>query len=143
MDRRYGVVYIDIGMDVHMVPGYPPRMAGQLILSRPGEVCMNCLGFLTPERIGREAGHYGDLGGRPQVVWPNGVLASTAVGYAVALVAGWDGVRGRIAYLQYDGNTGTITAHGHWSKLKDLPCTHFPAADVGDVIFRPVTIQRN
>jgi hypothetical protein len=36
-----------------------------------------------------------------------------------------------------------MTAHGHWPRLKDLPCTHFPATDVGDVIFRPVTIPRD
>jgi hypothetical protein len=136
--RRYGMVYLDIGMDIHLFAGYPPRMAGQLILSRPGEACMHCLGFLTAERIGQEAARYGDLGGRPQVVWPNGVLASAAVGYAVGLVTGWDGVRGRAAYLQYDGNYGTLMPHGHWSTLRGVPCTHFPSTDVGDVFFRSV-----
>jgi hypothetical protein len=31
-----------------------------------------------------------DAGGRPQVVWPNGVLASAALGIAFDLVTGLD-----------------------------------------------------
>ena len=83
--RRYGIPYIDIGMDVYEVPGEPPRMAGQIILSMPGCACMWCLQFLDEEKLAREAQQYGDAGGRPQVVWPNGVLASTAVGTAASV----------------------------------------------------------
>jgi hypothetical protein len=36
-----------------------------------------------------EAEKYGAAGSRPQVVWPNGVLASTAVGLAVQLLTPW------------------------------------------------------
>jgi hypothetical protein len=77
--RQYGMLYIDVGMDVHEVDGESPRMAGQIILSMPGGPCMWCLQCLNHEKLGREAQRYGDTGGRPQVVWPNGGLASTAV----------------------------------------------------------------
>jgi hypothetical protein len=40
-------------------------------------------------KLAAEAARHGDAGGRPQVVWPNGALASTAVGLAVDLVTGW------------------------------------------------------
>jgi hypothetical protein len=73
--RRLLVPYIDIGIDVHA--GDPPPMSGQIILSAPGGPCMLCLHFLTDEKIGREAANYGAAGGRPQVVWGNGVTSAT------------------------------------------------------------------
>lgn len=81
--RRYLMHYIDIGMDVHGTE--KPVIGGQVILSSPGGICMRCMGFLTDERLAQEAARYGKAGPRPQVVWPNGVLASTAVGLAVIL----------------------------------------------------------
>jgi hypothetical protein len=33
------------------------------------------MGLLTDEKLGGEAARYGNAGSRPQVVWPNGVLA--------------------------------------------------------------------
>ena len=71
--RRYLLPLIDIGLDVTVIDGEPPQMAGQVILSMPGEACMACLGFLTPANLAKEAGRYGDAGIRPQVVWGNGV----------------------------------------------------------------------
>jgi molybdopterin/thiamine biosynthesis adenylyltransferase len=77
--RRYLIPYIDIGMDVHSVSnGF--AISGQVILSLPGQPCMRCLGYLTDERLADEQRKYGAAGGKPQVVWPNGVLASIAVG---------------------------------------------------------------
>jgi hypothetical protein len=64
-------------------------LPGSTILSSPGEFCMRCMGFLSDEKLAQEAARYGNVGGRPQVVWPNGVLASTAVGLAVDLVTNW------------------------------------------------------
>ena len=87
--RRHLIPLIDIGMDVHIVGKEPPRMGGQVILSMPGSRCMKCLGFLSDASLAREAALYGDAGPRPQVVWPNGVLASTAVGVAVDLLTNW------------------------------------------------------
>jgi tRNA A37 threonylcarbamoyladenosine dehydratase len=53
--RRHLILYIDIGMDIHQVGDEPPRMAGQVILSAPGCACMRCLGFITPEKLAKEA----------------------------------------------------------------------------------------
>lgn len=78
--RRSLIPYIDIGMDVRKVDGEPPRMSGQIITSVPGFPCMRCYGFLNEFVLDEEAKKYGVAGVRPQVIWPNGVLASTAVG---------------------------------------------------------------
>jgi hypothetical protein len=53
------------------------------------------MGFLTEEKLAEEAARYGKAGARPQVIWPNGVLASAAVGLGVELT--------------YDGNQGTLS----------------------------------
>lgn len=87
--RRHLIALIDVGMDVYVVGDEPPRMGGQVILSMPGAPCMTCLGFLNEATLAREAGAYGDAGPRPQVVWSNGVLASTAIGIAVDLLTDW------------------------------------------------------
>jgi hypothetical protein len=50
---------------------------------------MRCMGFLTDAKLAEEAARYWKGGARPQVVWPNGVLASTAIGLAVDIVTGW------------------------------------------------------
>ena len=78
--------YIDIGMDVHGEK--PPVIGGQVVLSSPGRLCMRCMGLLTEAKLAEEAARYGKAGSRPQVVWPNGVLASTAVGLGVELAVG-------------------------------------------------------
>lgn len=136
--RRYLIPLIDIGMDVNQVDGEPPRMAGQAFLSSPGRACFWCIGFLTGERLGVEAAKYGNAGNRPQVVWPNGVLASTAVGILVDLVTGWTRRQNRDVYLSYDGNVGTVTPHVRLRYLDTHSCPHFPVADVGDPVLRPV-----
>jgi hypothetical protein len=133
--RRYAIPYIDIGMDVRQVDDEAPRMAGQVILSMPGQLCMTCLGFLSPERLAAEAARYGDTGGRPQVIWPNGVLASTAIGVLVDLITGWTRQTDRLVYYSYDGNAGTITPHIRLKYLEHATCSHFGAADYGDPIF--------
>ncbi|MGC2721180.1 MAG: ThiF family adenylyltransferase, partial [Candidatus Acidiferrales bacterium] len=104
--RRYLIHYIDIGMDLY--GERPPVIGGQVILSSPGNPCMWCIGFLTDEKLTKEAARYGGAGPRPQVVWPNGVLASTAVGLAVDLVTGWTGGHTSFAYFVYDGNESTV-----------------------------------
>jgi len=132
--RRHLIPYIDIGMDVHQVGKEPPRMAGQVILSMPGAPCMFCLGFLKEARLAQEAAEYGAAGPRPQVVWSNGVLASTAVGVCVELLTDWTGPRDRPVYLSYDGNAGTVTPHIRLKYLHATDCPHYPLADVGDPI---------
>ena len=130
--RRYLMHYIDIGMDVHGKER--PFIGGQVILSSPGELCMRCMGFLTDEKLAAEAGLYGSAGSRPQVVWPNGVLASTAVGLAVNIVTGWTRRSLSNAYLVYDGNQATISESITLTNLKITKCTHFLDTDIGDLI---------
>lgn len=132
--RRYLMHYVDIGMDVHGKE--KPVIGGQVILSSPGGLCMRCMGFLTDEKLAQEAARYGDVGGRPQVVWPNGVLASTAVGLAVELVTNWTGKHRPHSYLVYDGNAGTLQ-DSHTLRNLNAICDHYSVAEVGD----PVRIE--
>ncbi|MHC5537081.1 HesA/MoeB/ThiF family protein [Singulisphaera rosea] len=129
--RRLLVPYIDIGMDVHA--GDPPAMSGQIILSAPGGPCMFCMHFLTGEKIGREVANYGVAGGKPQVVWANGVLASTAVGIAVNILTGWTTTTP--IYLQYNGNDGTLAPHIRLRYIAPGPCPHYPVDQAGDPVF--------
>jgi hypothetical protein len=131
--RRYMIPYLDIGLDVNTVDGQPPRMAGQIILSMPGYPCMRCLHFLTDERLALEAAKYGDVGGRPQVVWSNGALASTAVGVAMDLFCDWTKQLRDVVYLSYDGNTGYIGPHPMLPLLDLTCCSHYPLNEVGPV----------
>ena len=134
--RRFLVPLIDIGMDIHQVRDEPPGMGGQVFLSMPGSPCMFCLDFLNEKNLGIEAAQYGAAGGRPQVVWPNGVLASTAVGIAVDLLTDWTrSLRGPV-YLTYRGNDGTLTPHPRLVHFRDRPCTHYPPDQVGDPVFK-------
>jgi hypothetical protein len=134
--RRHLVPLIDIGMDVHIVGDEPPRMGGQVILSMPGSPCMTCLGFLNEASLAREAGLYGDAGPRPQVVWPNGALASTAVGIAVDLLTDWTRRMRGAVYLMYDGNAGTITPHPRLVYHDGSPCPHFTPDHAGAPVFK-------
>jgi hypothetical protein len=109
--RRYLIPLIDIGMDVQpALAGQPYRMGGQVILSMPGDLCMTCMGFLNKNSLAKEAVRYGAAGDRPQVVWSNGVLASTAVGIAVDLLIDWTRSLRCSIYLSYDGNNCTPNA---------------------------------
>jgi hypothetical protein len=131
--RRFVVPYVDIGMDVH---GTPPTYAisGQVILSLPGELCMRCFGFITDQRLVEEAKRYGDAGGRPQVIWPNGTLASIAVGKFVSLIAPWH--RGLIPplYTEYDGNRMLAFPSLKLRALSGCVCDHYTqSGSLGDV----------
>jgi hypothetical protein len=137
--RRHLIPLIDIGMDVHRVAGSAPQISGQVILSMPGGPCMWCMNYLNAVVLTREAEKYGDAGPRPQVVWPNGILASAAVGMAVDLLTGWTG-RPPPVYLELDGNSLTL---GPPARLElynlGAPCLHYPIRDVerhGDPVFR-------
>lgn len=131
--RRYLIPLIDIGMDVHTF-GNKFSMSGQVILSMPGGACMHCLGFLTDEKLSREAAKYGNIGGRPQVVWPNGVLASTAVGIIIDIITGWTLQNDKSIYLVYNGNTGALTDH---IRLDYTPknCEHYRLTETGQPKF--------
>jgi molybdopterin-synthase adenylyltransferase len=134
LSRQYLAAYIDVGMDV-FGKKKPPVICGQIILSLPGEICMHCMGFITEEGLNEEGRRYGDAGGHPQVVWPNGVLASTAVGLAVELITNWTGTRRRFAYLRYDGNKMVLKPDLRTAEFEQMTCTHYPSDRVGDPIF--------
>lgn len=131
MTRRYLIPYIDIGLDVHHANGEPPIMAGQVAVSMPGDLCLCCMGIITDAALAAEGRRYGDAGPRPQVVWANGVLASTAVGLAVDLLTNWTGSLRQAVYLEYFGNEGTVCPA---RRLEHVPkhCKHYPLTNVGD-----------
>ena len=124
--RRFLLPLIDLGMDVRTLEGHPPRMAGQVILSMPGEACMWCMGFLDDEKLALEDQKYGDAGDNPQVVWALSHLASSAVGIFVDLLTDWTGSLRERVHLIYRGNEGTI------NPCRRLPyvsreCLHHPS----------------
>lgn len=136
--RRYLVPYIDIGMDVHAV-GSEFCISGQVILSMPGELCMRCLGVITDDTLSREVARYGAVGGRPQVVWPNGLLASTAVGLFVQLVMPWYSQPVATAYLEYEGNVSALGSSNRLKAVEGRTCQHFASVDnLGDPFWSPV-----
>ena len=115
---------IDVGMTVTRTSeGY--LISGQVIKSYNGSPCLRCLGFLTDEKIAREEARYGDAGENPQVVWSNGVLASTAVGLAVQDLSPW-AAQDSSVYLVYDGNRGTLTRSRILDEMHFGGCPHHP-----------------
>jgi molybdopterin/thiamine biosynthesis adenylyltransferase len=133
--RRYLIPYIDIGMDVRIIEPDPPRMYGQVILSMPGYACMHCSKFLTEKNLAEEASRYGDAGTKPQVIWANGVLASTAVGISIDLLVGWTGSKDPLIYQQFDGNSSTIIRAYSLDYLNSF-CEHYPISEAGPSIWR-------
>jgi molybdopterin-synthase adenylyltransferase len=139
--RRYLTPYLDIGMDVHEADeGF--CVSGQVILSMPDHLCMRCLGFLREELLAREAENYGAAGGRPQVVWANGILASAAVGVFTQLFTPWHKSHAATVYLEYDGNTSSITSSNRLASMKDRECPHFVGfRDLGDPFWIPEPVR--
>jgi hypothetical protein len=142
LSRRFLIPYIDIGMDVSKVES-GHVVHGQVVLSLPGSLCMHCFNFLRPDLLELEAREYGQAGGRPQVIWPNGILASTAVGLFVQLILPWHGdVRLGSAVYDYDGNRHTMILSPRVSALSSVVCSHFcglegegdPFWNAGDVV---------
>lgn len=133
--RRFLIPYIDIGMDVHQFSsGY--GISGQVALSMPGGHCLWCDGILTEERLAQEQQMYGAAGGKPQVIWPNGVLASIAVGHAVSLLLPWNTDLPLAALIEYDGNRHITRPGARLQFLKDVPCPHYKGeGSVGDPFF--------
>jgi hypothetical protein len=130
--RRYLLPYIDIGMDVSKVSnGY--SISGQIVVSIPGLPCMRCMGFLSDDLVTAEVQRYGAAGARPQVIWPNGVLASTAVGLFVQMVTPWR--KGDLElYLEYDGNKPALYRSRLVEHAYGRKCNHYSAPeDLGDI----------
>ena len=133
--RRYLIPYIDIGMDVHDLGESAFLVSGQVILSAPSAPCLRCCGFITDEHLKEEAKRYGAAGGRPQVVWSNGVLASTAVGLLTQILTPWYPDPPAFVYLEYDGNKGTVSRSARMDALKECICTHHQPDETGDPRF--------
>jgi hypothetical protein len=134
--RRFLIPYIDIGMDVFTTAG-GHSISGQVALSVPGGPCLWCLGVLTQERLAMEQQNYGAAGGRPQVIWPNGVLASIAVGQAISLLLPWNRDLPMHAMIEYDGNRQTARESTRLALLKDRVCAHYcHPGGVGDPFFQ-------
>jgi hypothetical protein len=135
--RRFLIPLIDIGIDVHPQKPGPPSLAGQIILSMPGCPCMQCVGFLNEQTLTTEAQAYAAAGGKPQVVWPNGIVASTAIGIAVDLLTDWTkSLRGTV-YLSYDGNRGTIVSNNRM-QFAPKECEHYRLSDAGAAVLKIV-----
>lgn len=131
--RRYLVPYIDIGMDVHGGAGHY-TVTGQVIMSLPDHLCMRCMGFITEQRLVEEAKRYGVAEGNPQVVWPNGTLASTAVGKFMSMITPWNEALLLPLYSEYDGNRFRVFPSNKLEALAGLTCTHYGGIKgVGDV----------
>jgi molybdopterin-synthase adenylyltransferase len=132
--RRFLVPYIDLGMDVYGTEGRY-SISGQVILSLPGHFCMRCMGIITDERLSQEAKRYGAAGGNPQVAWPNGTLASVAVGKFMAMLTAWNTEMEPSLYSEYDGNRFTVFDSHRLAALKGRVCRHHDGENgVGDII---------
>lgn len=129
--RSRMIPLIDIGMKVVQTDGSSPAIYGQVTLSMPGEICLRCLNVTTEKNLANEAADYG-AGPQPQVVWPNGVLASTGVGIAVQLLTAWAGEDLPPLRLDYNGKLGSLTPAGILSSQASIRCSHFSHLDLGD-----------
>lgn len=136
LSRRFLIPYIDVGMDVHTVKsGY--AVQGQVVLSLPGSHCMRCFNFLRPDLLEMEARKYGAAGDNAQVIWSNGVLASTAVGVFVKLMLPWSTqFRAGSQMWDYDGNRDSIVLSPRVEAVSGFPCPHFGRLqDIGDPLW--------
>jgi molybdopterin/thiamine biosynthesis adenylyltransferase len=133
--RRFLVPYIDIGMDVHDLGDGEFTISGQVFLSMPGQPCLRCAGILTDDLLSDEAQRYGAAGAKPQVIWPNGILASAAVGLFMQLFTPWHSGRSEIAYLEYDGDNQALHSSPLAEIIRKKKCDHFNSSEVGDPLF--------
>ena len=133
--RRFLMPYIDMGMDVNETSTSKYLVGGQVVLTGPGQPCLRCLGVVTDAALREEANNYGAAGGKPQVVWPNGVLASGAVGLLMQLVTPWHETPVESAFLEFDGNRHTLVHGERHKRMLSKACKHYTASDVGDPLF--------
>ena len=118
-------------MGIEQVPP-PPIVFGQVQVSMPGRPCLRCNGFITDASLAKEANNYGHKTKRPQVIWSNGVLASTAIGIAMEMITCWTKNPEQNYYLSYEGNSHLLTDH---LRKEYLPngCIHYPVNESGQV----------
>lgn len=141
--RRFMIPYIDMGMDVFETSPNNFLISGQVVLTGPSQPCLRCLGIVTEEGLAEEARRYGAAGGRPQVVWPNGLLASSAVGLVIQMFTPWNESRSAAAFLEYDGNRHELRPADILRRKWGKPCPHYNEGDVGDPFFRLADLQNS
>jgi hypothetical protein len=129
--RRHLLPYVDVGMDVQRLDSEGHEIIGQVIMSMPGRPCMQCIGFLTDKLLAEEARHYGAAGGRPQVVWTNGLVCSAAVGVIVNLLTGWSANRRESVYLNLRGSNVSLREDPRLDYVPNT-CAHYPLIEAGD-----------
>jgi hypothetical protein len=123
--RKYLIPYIDLGMGIDRPEDHAPFIYGQVHLSVPDTSCLVCRDFLNETDLGHEAEKYGELGGRPQVVWSNGILASIAIGILTDLLMNWTLNSKCNLHLTYEGNFNTIKP-SIFSETYSNVCDHYP-----------------
>ncbi len=133
--RRFLIHYVDIGMDVVRFRN-SHRIVGQVAVPSPGGPCLRCMAIVVEDDLQEEAVRYGDAGPRPQVVWANGVLASTAIGLFVQLMTPWHPNNGEGVYFEYNGNDNVLSPSPRIEYARVNPCKHFPTLELGDPFFR-------
>ena len=134
--RRAMIPLIDIGMDVHKCS--PFSISGQVVVSIPGQPCFRCINFIREESLEEEGRRYGEAGGKPQVIWSNGALASTAVGLFVQMITPWCRVNQDSAFMGYDGDKFTIEKDSRLGIARGQECRHFSGInDIGDPFWSP------
>jgi len=133
--RRFLIPFIDIGMDVFSTSAASFHICGQTVLSGPGHPCLRCMGIVTEKRLEDEAATYGVAGPKPQVVWPNAILASAAIGLFVQLVSPWHPLSSACAYLEYNGNVPFLHPSPRMEYAATMHCEHFRIDEVGDPFF--------
>jgi hypothetical protein len=68
------------------------------------------------------------------VVWPNGILASTAVGAFMQLILPWSENLQAPLFLEYDGNRMIVSPSHKVTALAARHCPHFSDINaIGDV----------
>jgi hypothetical protein len=94
------------------------------------------MAIVSENHLRDEANRYGDAGPRPQVIWSNGLLASTAISLFVQLVTPWHPNSADTAYFEYNGNDNTLSPSPRIEYVRAGSCMHFPSHDLGDPFFR-------
>lgn len=136
--RRHLIPYVDMGMEVRRVNEDHHEIYGQVVLSLPGQACLQCAQVITEKTLDKEVQDYGQAGPQPQVVWPNGILASTAVGLCISLVTGWSGVKELPIRLDFRGSSGLVSESGIWQLLRGVICPHYPLEQAGKPVYKAV-----
>ena len=139
--RRAMIPLIDIGMDVHR--GLPYSISGQVIVSIPGDPCFKCMHFIRDDDIAEEESKYGQAGSAPQVIWSNGVLASTAVGLFVQMLTPWCPQQAGCHFIGYDGDASILEHDARFDQVHSRYCTHYQTNDLGDPFWTPQPLNES